>query len=316
MENNNDRQLRIGVIGIGPVGGILLAHLIEAGAFVVACDVMRNRIASIKKSGLRLTHGIEKKVEVVNTCCSIQELEMYDLDVAIITAKTPALPTVISHLAEIASDTMYVLCAQNGIDNELEVARAFSENRTLRMVINFAGNMSDINTVHVSFFHPPNYIAALTPEGNGIAGSLTDLLNSVNLGTEIPEDIQDLVWEKAILNSALSGICAITRRTMKEVMDYRGTRELVEALIDESVQVAAAEGFEFGKKFRRFSIGYLKKAGHHRPSMLIDLDNGLKTEIDSLNGKIMEYGRKHYSPTPLNQAVTAMVHLLEKSSQE
>ena len=50
--------------------------------------------------------------------------------------------------------------------------------------------------------------------------------------------------------------------------------------------------------------------------MLIDLDNGLKTEIDSLNGKIMEYGRKHYSPTPLNQAVTAMVHLLEKSSQE
>ncbi len=316
MENKNNRQLRVGVIGIGPVGSILLAHFIEAGAFTVACDVMRNRITSIKKSGLSLINRIEKKVEVVNTCNSIQELAMYNLDVAVITAKTPALPKVIAQLSDIATDKMCFLCAQNGIDNEMEVARAFSESRTLRMVVNFAGNMSDEHTVHVSFFNPPNYIAALRPTGNEIAESIVALLNSVDLATEIPEDIQDLVWEKTILNAALSAICAITRKTMKEVMDFPGTLELVEALIDESVLVAEAEGFDLGKKFRRFGISYLKNAGHHRPSMLIDLDNGLKTEIDRLNGKIMEYGRKHYSPTPLNQAVTAMVHLLENIHSE
>jgi len=211
---------------------------------------------------------------------------------------------------------MYFCCVQNGIDNEVVLARTFGEERSLRMVVNYAGNMSDLASVHVSFFNPPNYVASLMPQGAEMARRIADLLNATELATEIPSDIQDHVWEKAILNAALSAVCAITKRTMKEVMDFPDTVEVVEALIDESVQVAEAEGFELGKKFRRSSVRYLKNAGHHRPSMLIDLDNGLRTEIDRLNGKIMEYGRKHYLPTPLNQAVTALVHLLENTGRD
>jgi 2-dehydropantoate 2-reductase len=133
--------------------------------------------------------------------------------------------------------------------------------------------------------------------------------------TVIPEDIQDYIWEKAILNAALSALCAISRKTMKDVMDFPSTLQLVEAIIDESIRVAEAEGIELGRKFRRFCIGYLKNAGHHRPSMLIDLENGSRTEIDQLNGKIVEYGRKHCIPTPLNQCVTALVHLLEHTAE-
>jgi len=96
-------------------------------------------------------------------------------------------------------------------------------------------------------------------------------------------------------------------------MDFQPTLEMVEAIIDESVKVAKAEGIDLDNKFRRFSMRYLKNAGYHRPSMLVDLENGLRTEIDSLNGKLVDYGRKHYIPTPLNLSVTALVHLLEYS---
>jgi 2-dehydropantoate 2-reductase len=183
------------------------------------------------------------------------------------------------------------------------------------MVVNFAGNMSDLNMVHVSFFNPPNYLAALMPQGEEMAKRVVDLFNSANLQTEIPEDILDYVWEKAILNASLSAVCAITRKTMKEVMDFPMTLELVEAIIDESVLIAEKERIELGNKFRRFCVRYLKNAGHHRPSMLVDLENGHKTEIDQLNGRIVYYGRKHYLPTPLNQSVTALVHLLEYSAE-
>ena len=184
------------------------------------------------------------------------------------------------------------------------------------MVINYAGNMSERNTVHVSFFNPPNYVASMMPQGNHMAEKVAELLNSAGLETEIPEDIQDFVWEKAILNAALSAVCAITRRTMKDVMSFPKTLELVEAIIDESARVADVEGIELGKKFRRFCIQYLKNAGHHRPSMLVDLEDGRRTEIDFLNGKIVEYGRKHYLPTPLNQSVTALIHMLEYSPED
>jgi 2-dehydropantoate 2-reductase len=307
---NNYNNLRIGVVGIGPVGAVLGAHFIEAGAFVVLCDLVHQKMDSIKKKGVVLKYKFEKKVKVAEVCYSIPELEMYDLDVVILSVKTPALQKVVSQLKEIATDKMFVVVAQNGIDNEVIVAREFGDQKTLRMVINYAGNISE-NKVHVSFFNPPNYLAPLMPEGEEIAQKLVDMLNSVDLITEIPEDIIDHVWQKAILNAALSAVCAITRKTMKEVMDFPMTLDLVEAIIDESVRIAEKERIDLGKKFRRFSVRYLKNAGHHRPSMLVDLENGHRTEIDRLNGKIVDYGRKHYLPTPLNQSVTALVHLLE-----
>ncbi|MCP4568829.1 MAG: 2-dehydropantoate 2-reductase [FCB group bacterium] len=312
-DNNNNGQMRVGVIGMGPVGAVLMAHLIEAGAFVVPCDIIPKKMDKIKKSGIILKRTIEKRVEVPAVCNSIQELEMYDLDLAIIAVKTPGLAKVVGKLAQIKSDKMYVLCAQNGIDNELIVAQEFGDEKTLRMVVNYAGNMPESNIVHVSFFNPPNYIAALSPKGEDMAKDVVELMNKSGLDTMIPEDIQDFIWEKAILNAALSAVCAITRKTMKEVMDFQYTLELVEAIIDESVRVAEMEGIELGKKFRRFCVRYLKNAGHHKPSMLIDLENGSKTEIDQLNGRIVKYGRKHCLPTPLNQCVTALVHLLEYS---
>ncbi|MFH1279017.1 MAG: 2-dehydropantoate 2-reductase [Candidatus Eisenbacteria bacterium] len=314
-EERNDRPMRIGVVGMGPVGTVLVAHLMEAGALVVPCEMNPLVIDAMKKKGLHLESTIVKSVKITEACYSIQELKMYDLDVIVIAVKTPGLRKVVDQIKEIVTDRMYVVVAQNGIDNEVTVARAVGDDRTLRMVINYAGNKSAPNITHVSFFNPPNYIAPLLPNGDDVAKRFAEMLNAAGLTTEIPEDIQDYVWEKAILNSALSAVCAITRKTMKDVMDYPLTLELVEALIDESVRIADAEGIDLGKKFRRFSVRYLKNAGHHRPSMLVDIEEGRRTEIDNLNGKMVYYGHKHCLPTPLNQSVTALIHLIEHSPE-
>lgn len=314
-EKSNDDRLHVGIIGIGPIGAVLAAHLHEAGAYVIPCEIIAEKAGMIKKSGIKLENLIEKSVSVPDVCRSIHELKKHDLDLAIISVKTPSLKKVVEQLAEISSEKMHVMCAQNGIDNELEVAGVFGEEKTLRMVVNYAGGMTDLNCVHVSFFNPPNYIAALSPEGRPIAEKIAELLNSVNLETKIPENISNYIWEKAILNSALSAVCAITGRTMKEVMDFPDTLELVGSILDESISVAEKEGIKLGKEFRQFSIQYLKNAGHHRPSMYVDLENGNKTEIDQLNGKLVQYGRKHGVPTPLNQSVTALVHLLEQPAR-
>lgn len=221
----------------------------------------------------------------------------------------------ITQLAEIDNRKMGVLCAQNGIDNEEDVAQVFGYERTLRMVVNYAGNMTTLNEVRVSFFNPPNYVAALAPQGDPMAKKFAELLNSVNLETIIPEDIQDYVWQKTILNAALSAICAVTGKTIKDMIDFPETEEFIEAIIDESVRVAEMERIELGHKFRRFSIRYLRNAGHHRPSMLIDLERGRNTEIDQVNGKIVHYGQKHCLPTPLNHSMMAIVHFLEHHSE-
>jgi 2-dehydropantoate 2-reductase len=149
-----------------------------------------------------------------------------------------------------------------------------------------------------------------------MAATVADLLSSVGLQTEAPEDIRKYVWEKAILNSALAPVCAITGLTMKDVMDSPDGLALVGRILDESISVAEAEGLRYGADFRDFCLNYLKGGGYHRPSMLVDLDAGLPTEIDRMNGRIAEYGRKHQMPTPVNQTITALVHMLEQAKTE
>ena len=100
-ENNNNNgksNLRIGVVGMGPVGAALGAHLIEAGAFVVLCDLVHQKMDVIKKKGIVLKFKFEKKVKVSDVCYSIQELQMYDLDLVIFAVKTPVLKKVVSQL--------------------------------------------------------------------------------------------------------------------------------------------------------------------------------------------------------------------------
>lgn len=315
VENNNN-QLRIGVIGIGPVGAIISAHLAKANAFVVTCDVIYKKIKNIKKSGIILQNKIEMHSNVNEVCDSISELDKFDLDLIIIAVKAPFLNIVIDNLKKLDSKNTFYMVAQNGIDNEIEVADAFGKDKTLRMVINFAGNMSDMNTVQVNFFNPPNYLAPLSQEGNDIAARIVELFNSTKLDTIQPDNILNYVWEKAILNASLSAVCAISHKTMKEVMDFPMTEELVRGIVDESILVAEKENIVLKEDFSNFCIEYLKKTGHHKPSMLVDIENGLITEIDNLNGKIAEYGRKHNIPTPYNQTVTAFVSLLEHYTEK
>ena len=307
--------MKIGVIGMGPVGSTMAAHLHNFGAQVIACDVNPHITDAITSSGITLTHAIEMKAEQVSVCRTITGLKMYDPDLVIVAVKAPVMDIVFKELKQIDNERMMVLCAQNGIDNEKQAAEYFSEDRVMRMVINYAGNMSNGSTVFVSFFNPPNYLAPMTEKGKSVAEKFVSILNKSGLKTELTDHIQDHVWEKAILNSALNAVCAITRRTMKDVMDFPNTLTLVEALLDESIQTARASGIKLPDNFKDFSMTYLKKAGHHKPSMLADMEAGRKTEVDWLNGKVAVYGKISGSDTPINEALTSMVHLMEFPSQ-
>lgn len=304
-------QLRVGVIGMGPVGSVLSAHLIKAGAFVVPCDIWEERINHIREHGIQLKNTIEFTMAVEQAVVSPAQLAEYDLDIICISVKTAALKPVLEALKSVVKDDTRLMCTQNGIDNELDVAQAYGADRVLRMVLNYAGSL-DGQEVNVTFFNPPNYIGSMTPASGALAERFTALLNSVDLTTSVDHDeIDNHIWRKAILNAAMSSVTALTGKTMKEVMDFEPTAVLVELLITESVQVAEAEGIHFEPGFRRHAIRYLKKAGHHKPSLLVDLENDRITEIGYLNGKIEEYGAKHFVPTPLNRALTSMITLIE-----
>jgi 2-dehydropantoate 2-reductase len=307
---------KFAIIGAGPIGGIMGAYLAQAGHYVVLCDILRDYLDAIADKGLTLTGVAEMTAECGQLACGVSELRGFpEVDTFVICTKAAVMPRLIPELEKLAQPGARFVCNQNGLDNEDFLAEAFGPDRVLRIVPNYAGGVTGSAEIWMSFFNPPNHIGALTAKGEPAAQEIAEMLTEAGLETRFTTNIKKPEWEKAILNSALNPVCAITGKRMKDMVDYEITLSLSEALMREGVAVAEAAGVTFDEGFVEHGVGYLKKAGYHKPSMLQDLERGVKTEIDWINGKIVEWGRKLAIDTPYNSTVYALLKGLELESK-
>lgn len=306
---------KVAIVGMGPVGMILGAHLLEAGCEVAVCDTDKIKMNQVKSEGIVLDGAIKKKCKFDFVYSSISQLQEFNPQLMIVALKA-------THLFSAANDiknlnlNIPVICAMNGIDTELIVSNVIGENNVGRMVVNFAGNLTAPNVTKVTFFNPPNYIASLDDGHQAVYSEFAELLNTVHLSTFLITSFELIKrsWEKTILNASLSALCAVGRLTIKEAMSNPDTVEIVEQTIEEAVEVAEAEKIKFEDEFIRKCLRYLKKAGDHFPSLAVDLLNNRPTEIDFINGKIVEYGRKHYIRTSLNLVLTNTVKAMSSKN--
>jgi 2-dehydropantoate 2-reductase len=299
------------VVGLGAIGGILCCHLKSYGCSIYGVDVRQDLIEAIQKNGISIEGLTACHVHLDQVCTHINELKEKEFDYVVVTVKTPYMPEVVSSLTGLKGD-FNVVAMQNGIDNEEYLARFFERGRVSRIVINYAGNMISPGLIKMTFFHKPNYVGCLCPEkACWHATGLAKLFTSAGLETELTEDIKKFAWRKTILVAALAPVSAILGMTMAEVMENDESRSLVEKLLKEAIAVARAEGFDYGEEFYGYSLDYLATAGHHKPSMLVDIEGGYPTEIEYINGKIAFYGHELNVPVHLNNAVTAMIKAKE-----
>ena len=311
-------KYKIGIIGLGPVGLVLAAHLKEAGCHVEICDLEKEKMNLIRNNGVKLVGKINKTVFFDYTHTSISALLENDLDILISAVKAYHVDSVLKQIEKQISKDLFLLIAQNGIDIKVKYTSHFDESQILRMVINYAGNLQAPNVVNVTFFNPPNYVGSIDDSRMDVSEWMASILTEMNLETLSKDSflISNQIWQKTILNAALSPLCAISRMTMKEAMAHPDTLEIVEQIILEAIEVAKAEEIKFGDNFVKLCIRYLKNAGDHFPSLAVDLLSLKPTEIDYMNGKIVEYGKKHYIRTPLNLTFTNLVKAIShKNSQ-
>lgn len=304
-----DEKPQFAVIGAGPIGGIMGAHLASAGYDVTLVDVLKDHLDEIEKSGFTITGFKELNVPFPKErlCYSIDELAGRDIDFIFVAVKASILPKILPMLKKVSQPDVTFISLQNGLDTEDFIAETFGKENTLRIVVNYAGNLIGNGRVRISFFNAPNYLGMISPLAEDKAKELAEIITASDLETVFTPDIKRYEWEKTILNAALSPVCALTRRTMKQMMDLTETRNLVEALLREGIEVAEAHDIRFEPGFLEHCMDYLDKAGHHKTSMHVDIERGSPTEIDFLNGKIAEYGRAKGLLTPYNSTIVSLI---------
>ena len=308
-----ESEFKVAIIGAGPAGGILGAILAQKNIEVTLVDNWESHIKAIQKSGLQIL-GVSNQIvhfDDKHLKKSTLELKNSDINLVFICVKAPYLQQVVQDLEKVISDDTYVVIHQNGVGNENIIIEKFGEERSFRNVIYYAGNLIRPGIIDMTFFNPPNYVGALSSKSYDMAKSIAKLMSSFGFQTEYIQDIQREVWKKVIFNAALSPVCAITGQTMKEAMDLKDTRILASEIIKEGIKVAKRVGLVFEDDFYDTCMRNLPKGGHHKPSMLIDVENRNPTEIDFLNGKIVEFAEKFNISAPFNQATVTFVRALE-----
>lgn len=308
---SNFRPKTFAVVGAGPVGCIVAAFLAKGGYDVTLCDVFPELLKPALNPGIVIEGAENLQQAVTRTCTSIDDLADKVPDVIILTVKANALPLISSAIEGFYKEGVYVISWQNGIDTEAVIAQTLGKKPVMRAVVNYGCGLVKPGHVRMPFHHPPHFLQELDPESAHAAVAIAEIFTKCGLPTSHTDKITSMVWRKAILNSCMNPVCAVTGLTMSQAMNDPIVFQIIDALVKECVSVARANEIDLGWDFYPNAMEYMGKAGDHKPSMLIDIENRRRTEIDFMNGKFVEYGRQAGMETPYNKTLRALVKALE-----
>jgi len=309
------------VVGVGPVGGILTAHLALKGADVTAVDIFKEHLDRMKERGLKVEGAADIDVKVNKIFYSLEEAgdAGEKFDAIFVCVKATVIKFIAPLLSAVLADGGVGISWQNGLDTEAGLLEVLGPDHTLRGAVNYAGNLTGLGSVRMTFFHPPNYLGPAEKNRTGASEAARRLalqLSDFGLATEYTDDIQRHVWAKAIRNAALMPVSALTGMDMAQVMDSERSLFLVEELLKESLNVSAKVGHVFDRKFYDETLEYYRGAGHHMPSMRGDVEDGRRTETEFLNHRIAEYGAMHGVDAPYNRALANLLLCIDELASQ
>ncbi|GAG22144.1 unnamed protein product, partial [marine sediment metagenome] len=140
------------------------------------------------------------------------------------------------------------------------------------------------------------------------------VFNEAKIETEISKDINNLIWNKLIVNVGINALTAITRLKNGELLNYQGTKDIMSGAVKEAIQVARAVNVKLSYKDSMSKVEAVCRATKDNiSSMLQDVLRGKKTEIDFINGAIVKLGKKYQIPTTINDFLTKLVKVIESS---
>jgi 2-dehydropantoate 2-reductase len=310
-EEINYRPKKFAVIGAGPVGGIVAAFLARGGYDVTLCDVVPALIEPALDPGIIIEGTDTLQARVARITTHVDDLLIDPPDVIVVTVKATAQPLIASALEGFVADGRYVISWQNGIDTERALVEHLGAKSVMRAVVNFGCVPLGPAHFRIAFHNRPHYLQELDPQSRDAAIGICNVFTECGLDTHHTDQIINMVWRKSLMNSSMNPLCAVTGRTMVELILDPVLYNLVDALIKEGVAVARANEVALGYDFYPYCINYIKGAGNHKPSMLQDIEAGRRTEIDYINGKVVEYGLQAGIPTPYNTMIRGLVKALE-----
>jgi 2-dehydropantoate 2-reductase len=299
---------RILVIGAGAMGCLFAARIAETGADVMLIDVDEGRLAAIAREGITLTD--DNGTRTVTPGTGTASDAMGDFDLILLFTKGIHSRSAMQSVAHLAAGSAHVLTLQNGLGNPELIVQFFPVDRVLKGIAALPADLHD--ATHVSS-HGAGHLelGAMTTEGEPGALAAAALLARAGFDARVSGTIDIAIWEKVAFNAALNALGAITLQPNAGVNNAPG-RRIAAAMVGEVVATAHASGIMVDRERIDAAIDFaLNHHGGHQASMLQDRLAGRASEIESINGAVVERARALGIATPVTETMTDLVRLIE-----
>ena len=320
--------MKFAIVGAGAIGAFVGAVLAKSGEDVTL--IARGaHLRAIQE------HGVRVRGEIGNFQARVtatdDPAEVGQVDVVLLTLKAHSLTSMAPRLAPLIGPETCVVSAQNGIpwwyfyrhggqwegaqlhsvDPGGEIGRNIDPARVIGCVIYPSTIISEPGVVqHIE----GTRFAIGEPDGSKSerCRMLAAAFIKAGLRCPIRTNIRHDMWVKLMGNVAYNPISALTRATLKEIVQCAETRQLASAIMSEAESVARNLGIEMGVSIEQRLEG-AEKVGEHKTSMLQDLESGRPMELEAIVGAVVELGARMHLTLPCTTAVYACVKLLSQA---
>ena len=303
--------MKFAVIGAGAVGGFYGALLAKSGNEVafVARGAHRDKIAA---DGLQILSAPDS-VGAFTVKCQVETdpAKIGPVDLVILAIKTYSNAETLPTLQPLFGPQTSIITLQNGVDTADELASFFGKERVLGGATYIAASIDAPGVIRHTGTHRRivfgEYFDA-KPELSPRVAALKAVFEAADIQTEAVTDIQTRVWEKFIYLAPMAAFTAASRLPIGPVWHDEFTREMFLSAVDEVERVARASGIAVAEGQRHRITAYTANVpASMRSSLLIDLAQGKKIEVEALQGSVVRRGAKAGVPTPIMSALYAVL---------
>lgn len=315
------------IVGMGALGGVIAARLFAAGGSAALATRDSASADALKKSGLHVS-GIGGQARATPQRIAPLDDFLHDkIDLIVLATKAHAAIETGPALASCLTDRGILLPIQNGGVPAI-LAQQLGEKRVLGGLSNLGATMHSPGE-----YEQRNAGHLLIGEfAGGLSERAEQVKSSLGRGVEIrlSANLRGAIWSKLLLNCSVTTLGAVAGCTMRQYIDTPEGRRAFRGAYDEALNVALASGVkpermlvepvppgwhgrsEPGESYDAWIATVLASYGDLKPSMLQDFERAKITEIDFINGYVAKLGRDLRVPTPVNDAITEIVHTIER----
>ncbi len=319
---------RVLVVGAGAIGGVTAARLTRAGRSVTVLDANAEHVDLMRAPGLRFEEPDETSYVPIDAVTGADDLTGR-FDFALVTLKAPYLEAALAPLVHRDLVDTYVSLG-NGLVQDRVAALVGSERLLVGTVEWGATNLGPGHVRQTTF--APFVLGERDGHDSPRLAELAETLGSA-ARVRVSDNVLGQVWAKLLVNSTFSGLGTVCGQTYGEVVAEPLGRAVAFALWTEGYDVARAAGVELDEVLEvdprslvvrddddvppaRESLDVvMDQVAATKASMLQDLERGLPTEVDVINGGVVATARRLGRPGPLNARIVELVHDCERAER-